>query len=49
VGYTAKPKIHNLGMSNGQEAIKEMFNVLNHQRNTNQNDPEILPYTIQNG
>jgi hypothetical protein len=27
----------------------EMFNVFSHQENANQNDPEILPYTSQNG
>jgi hypothetical protein len=26
-----------------------MFKVLNHQGNANQNNPEILPYTKQNG
>jgi hypothetical protein len=26
-----------------------MFNILNHQKNTNQNNPGILPYTTQNG
>jgi hypothetical protein len=25
-----------------------MFNILNHQGNANQNDPEILPHTSQN-
>jgi hypothetical protein len=28
---------------------KEMFKVFGDQRNANQNDPEILPYTNQNG
>jgi hypothetical protein len=39
----------NRGISNGQEALKEMFNILSHQRNANQNDPEILPHTHQDG
>jgi len=26
-----------------------MFNILSHQGNANQNDPEILPYTSQSG
>jgi hypothetical protein len=26
-----------------------MFNILNHQGNANQNNPEILPHTSQNG
>jgi len=34
---------------NGQEAPKEMFNILSHQENANQNDPEIPPLTSQNG
>jgi hypothetical protein len=29
--------------------LKKMFNILNHQGNTNQNNPEILPHTSQNG
>jgi hypothetical protein len=28
---------------------KEMFNIFSHQGNKNQNDPEIPPYTNQNG
>jgi hypothetical protein len=32
---------------NGQEAPKEMFNILSHQGNDNQNDPEVYPN--QNG
>jgi hypothetical protein len=37
------------GMSNGREALKEMFKVLSHQGNANQNNHEIPPYTNQNG
>jgi hypothetical protein len=29
--------------------LKEMFNILSHQENANQNNPEIPPYTNQNG
>jgi hypothetical protein len=29
--------------------IKSMFNILNHQENANQNNPEIPPHTSQNG
>jgi hypothetical protein len=32
-----------------EEAPKKMFKVLNHQENANQNNPEILPHTSQNG
>ena len=34
----AKIWILNRGVSNGWEALKENFNILNHQENTNQND-----------
>jgi hypothetical protein len=33
---------------NGLEAPKEMFNILSHQGNVNQNDSEIPPHTSQN-
>jgi hypothetical protein len=49
MGYRAKQKIHNIEISNGQEAPKEMFKVLSHQVYANQNDPEIPPHTSQNG
>ena len=45
----AKQKILKREISNGQEALKEMFKVLSHQGNANQNDPEIPPCTNQNG
>ena len=44
-----KQRIHNRGISNGQEVFTEVFKLLSHQENTNQNDPDILPYTNQNG
>jgi hypothetical protein len=34
---------------NGQEALKEMFNILSHQENGNENVPKIPSYTYQNG
>jgi hypothetical protein len=39
------------GITNNKvwEAPKEMFNILSHQGNVNQNNPEIPPYTSQNG
>ena len=40
MGYTAKQRFHNKGISNGQEALKEMFKVFSHQGNVNQNNPE---------
>ena len=47
MGHRAKQRIHNKGISNNQEALKEIFKVLSHQGNANQN-PEIPPYTNQN-
>jgi hypothetical protein len=34
---------------NGREAPEKMFNILNHQENANQNNPEIPSHTSQNG
>jgi hypothetical protein len=42
-------RILNRGVSRGQETLKEMFNILSHQGNANQNDFEILCYSCQNG
>jgi hypothetical protein len=47
--YRAKQGILNCGISNGLEAPEITFNILNHQGNENQNNPEILPHTSQNG
>jgi hypothetical protein len=49
MGYRTKPRINNWEISNGWEVPKEKFKVLSDQRNVNQNDPEIPPYTSQNG
>ena len=49
MGYGAKQRILQKEISNGQEILKEIFKVLSHQGNANQNDPEIPPYTNQNG
>ena len=48
MGNRAKQRILNRGISNGLNALKEMFNILSHQGNVNQNVPEIPPYTNQN-
>jgi hypothetical protein len=48
MGYRAKQRILNRGISNAQQVSKEMFNILSHQGNTNQNDSKIPPYTHQN-
>ena len=42
-------RIHNRGTWNSREAHKEMFKVFSTLGNANQNDPEILPDTNQNG
>jgi hypothetical protein len=47
--YRAQQRIQNRRISNGPEAFKEMFKVLSHQGNANQNNLEIWPYTTQNG
>ena len=49
MGYRAKQQILKRGISNIREAPKEKFNILSHQGNSNQNNPEILPHTSQNG
>ena len=48
-GYRTEQKILNREILNVQEEIKEIFNILSHQGNVNQNDPEIPTYTNQNG
>ena len=47
MGYGIKQKIFNRRISNGQKILKEMFNFLSYQRNTNQNSSEIPSYTSQ--
>jgi len=49
MGCRAKQSILNGGISNGSATPREMFNILSHQENANQYDPEIPPYTNQNG
>ena len=49
MGHSTKQRILNKGISNGWEALKEMFKVLSHQGNTNQNNSEVPSYTGQNG
>jgi len=47
--YGAKQRILIRRISNGQDELKEMFNILSHQKNANQNNSEIQPYTNQQG
>ena len=49
MGLRAKQNIQNREILNVLEALKEMFRIPNHQEKENQNDPENLPYTYQNG
>jgi hypothetical protein len=49
MGYRAKQKILNKGISNGWEELKEIFNVLSHQENANQDDREIPTCTNPKG
>jgi hypothetical protein len=49
MGYRTKQRIHNKGICNDQEPLKEMFKFLSHQWNVNQNDAEISLYTNQKG
>jgi hypothetical protein len=47
--YRAKERILNTGISKDRVALKDISTVLSHQRNANQNDTEIPPYTKWNG
>jgi hypothetical protein len=49
IGYRTKQRIFNRGITNVQEAPREMVNILSHQINANQNNPEIPPDTTKNG
>ena len=49
MGCRAKQKILKREISNGQEALKEMFKVLSKQENENQTISEGPCYTHQNG
>ena len=49
MGYRAKERILNWENYNGREAPKEMFNIHSHKGTTNQNNPDIPPYTNQDG
>jgi hypothetical protein len=47
MGYRVKQSVLNRDISNDWGAL-EMFNILSHQGNANQNDPEIPTYRNQN-
>jgi hypothetical protein len=42
MGYRAKKRIHNRGISNGTEWLKKTLNKLSHQGNANRNNTEVL-------
>ena len=46
--YRTKQQILNRRITNDRESLKEMFKVLSHQRNENQNNSEVSSYTGQN-
>jgi hypothetical protein len=48
-GSELKKEFLTRGILNGREAPEKMFNILNHQGNANQNNPEIPSHTSQNG
>jgi hypothetical protein len=43
--YSAQQRILNREIASDPEILKEMFNVLSHQGNENQNKFDILPHT----
>ena len=49
MGYRSEQKILKRGISNIWEEFKEMFNILGHQENENENDSEIPSQTFQSG
>jgi hypothetical protein len=49
MGLITEQRILTGGIPNGREAPEKMFNILNHQGNANQNNPEISPHNSQNG
>jgi hypothetical protein len=49
MGLRAKQKNSLLRNNEWLVAPEKMFNILNHQGNANQNNPEIPPHTSQNG
>ncbi|KAL6037531.1 hypothetical protein STEG23_036776, partial [Scotinomys teguina] len=49
MGYRTKQRIYSRRISNGGKTLKEMLNILTHQRNANQNNSKIPSYTCQNG
>jgi hypothetical protein len=46
IGRRTKQKILNREISNNQEALKEMINILSQQGNENQKGPEIPPHSF---
>jgi hypothetical protein len=49
MGLRSKQRILTREIANGWETPEKKFNILNHQRNGNQNNPEIPFHTSQNG
>ncbi|KAL6050874.1 hypothetical protein STEG23_017886, partial [Scotinomys teguina] len=49
MAYRAKQRVYGRRILNGRKTLKEMLNILTHQRNENQNNSKIPSYTCQNG
>ena len=49
MGYRTKQRTFNRGVLIDREALLEIFNVLSHHGNANQNNSEIPSYNPQNG
>ena len=49
MGYRAKQNVFSWGTPNGREISEEVLDILSHQGNANQNNPEIPPHTSQIG
>ena len=49
MGGRSKQTFLQRGHPDGQEAHEKMLNIINYQRNANQNYNEVSPYTAQNG
>ena len=47
--YRPKQRTLNGEIYNGLKTLKEMFNILSHQRNSSQNNSENPSYTCMNG
>ena len=47
MGLRTEQRFLTRGIPNGREAHEKMFNILNHQGNENQNNPELPPHQLE--